>query len=101
MKKHEEPDTRASVKDAVKALQTANQYMKQRNYSNAIVTLDNFIKLKDSLDRSIRLDMLLTVAFSYFYLLKYEESAEQFDKALDIIHEYTNEYSTEKSAYLK
>jgi tetratricopeptide (TPR) repeat protein len=103
MKKLDENELKLNAnKEFIKAYQMARQMMKSKNYSNAILTLDYLLKSKENqIERSLRIDMFQTVAFSYFYLYKYSESVEHFEKALEICKIYMSEYNTEKLGFLK
>lgn len=90
------------IKDHYKLYQSARQSMKARNYAHAISCLETCVKVKDCyMEKTLKLDIYLTLGFSYFYLSKYNDSCQYFIQALDVCNSFINEYNTEKNNFFK
>jgi len=89
-------------KDHFKLYQSARQMMKSRNYQNAISSLENCLNASDcQIDKILKLDMHITIAFSYFYLSKYNESSYNFSQAIDICKSSITQIGKENLNFLR
>lgn len=89
-------------KDHIKLHQNARQMMKSRNYMNAIQSLENCLNIKECyIEKTLKLEMYLTLGFSYFFLSKYSDSSHYFLLGMEICNSLTYDYNPEKTNILK
>ena len=101
MKKCEEIDKNANNLDILKNCKNGSNQMKLKNYTAAKIIFDNLLKSNFSAEKSMKMDVLLSLSFTNFYLSLYNDSQICFIKALEICKTYNNDFNSEKVYFMK
>ena len=101
MKRLEEIEKNAHNPEIFKNCKNGRNQMKLKNYSAAKIIFDNLLKTNFSFDNSIKMDVLLLLSFTNFYLSLYKESQISFIKALEICQSNINDFNGERAYFMK